>query len=148
MFKCFSLVILVLALASCGKSSPKQPKLPDQQARWVKSIEISNDSAIKHVGKTKEFLITQSTAVTSVNGVSLISLGDVVDGVEVGAIRCTFFQEDAFSGKEQYMWRSRWGCQVGRNEYEVTNAIREDGTKVFDYTGHGAPWKMRTNKAS
>ena len=127
------LLMAVVTFAGCGKSSPKQPKLPDQQARWVNSVEIGDDTAIKHVGKSKDLLVTWTTRANSVNGVQSIKLGDVVDDVEIGAIKCTFFQEDSFSGKEQYMWRGRWGCQAGRNEYEVTNAVQDDGKKVFDY---------------
>jgi hypothetical protein len=133
MYRYATLLIVMIAIASCGKSSPKQPMLPDQQARWVQSIRLSDDSIVKYVGKTKELLITQSTAVTTFDNVKSISFGEVINGVEVGAIRCTFFPEDALSGNEQYMWRGRWGCQAGRNEHEITHAVRDDGTKVFDY---------------
>lgn len=134
MLKTCVTTLMCALLVSCGKSnSPKQSKLPDQDPKWVQSVALNDDSAVKHIGKTQELVATQSTAVTEINGVRAIGVGQTVDGVVIGAIKCTFFQQDAYAGKEQYMWRGRWGCQAGRSEAEVNGAIKEDGTKAFDY---------------
>jgi len=63
----------------------------------------------------------------------MIQVGDEIESVRVGAIRCSFQVKDATYGGEQFMWRGRWGCMAGRNKDEIENAIGADGEKRFDY---------------
>ncbi|WP_147444952.1 hypothetical protein [Corallococcus sp. CA053C] len=97
------------------------------------SIALDADSKTRHVGKTKDYLITEVTAFEAVNGLRSVSVGDDIAGIRVGAIRCSFHWRDASYGGEQYMWRGRWACLAGRSREEVETAVAEDGTKRFDY---------------
>jgi hypothetical protein len=91
------------------------------------------DSKATYIGKTKDYLVTTTTAVRDVNAPLTITIGDEIEGLRVGAIRCSFFWRDASYGGKQYMWRGRWGCSAGRSRQEVENAVAEDGEKRFDY---------------
>ena len=67
------------------------------------------------------------------NGLQRVSVGDSIEGIRIGAIRCSFFWKDASYAREQYMWRGRWGCQAGRSKEEIENAVEPDGGKRYDY---------------
>lgn len=107
--------------------------MPKQPNRWVTSIALDADSKTRHVGKTKDYLITEVSAFDAVDGLQAVSVGDDIAGIRVGAIRCSFHWRDASYGDEQYMWRGRWACMAGRSREEVETAVAEDGTKRFDY---------------
>lgn len=134
---------LVAALAtSCSRGEPGPPDLPQQPDQWVTSIALDADSKARHVGQTKDYLITEVTGVEAVNGLRSVSVGDDIAGVRIGAIRCSFHGRDASYGGDQYMWRGRWACLAGRSKEEVETAVAEDGTKRFDYI-HAAPIRMQ-----
>lgn len=72
-----------------------------------------------------------------------LDVGDEIAGVRIGAIKCSFFLRNASYGGEQFMWRGRWGCQAGRSEQEVQDAVAENGDKRFDYV-HVAPVRLKS----
>jgi hypothetical protein len=74
----------------------------------------------------------------------MISVGDEIEGIRIGAIRCSFFWRDASYGGEQFMWRGRWGCMAGRNEDELEHAVGPDGVKRFNYL-HISPVSLPSN---
>lgn len=131
--KLLFLGICTLLLVGCGKKAEKEAMLPEQSDRWVQSVTLSEESVVKFIGKNKEWIVTQTSTVKNVENLKEIKIGDEINGVYIGAIRCSFFQKDASNGNEKYMWRGRWGCQAGRSEHEVKFAVKEDGTKIFDY---------------
>jgi hypothetical protein len=94
---------------------------------------LDSNSHVVYVGKTKDFIITSSTRISKVDGLRAISIGDVIEDLPIGAIRCSFYWRDASYGGEQYMWRGQWGCQAGRTKNEVERAVAENGDKRFDY---------------
>ncbi len=136
--------LIVGVVGGCGPSEPRQPDLPRQPNRWVSSITVDPDSQINYIGKTRELVFTTVNWGEALNGRRTISVGDVVNGVQIGAIRCSFYWKDASYGGAQYMWRGRWGCMAGRNRYEVENAVNEDGSKQFDYI-HISPVSLKAN---
>jgi hypothetical protein len=131
------LVLLAVALtaltASCGRSEPRQSDLPKRQDVWVTSLTLDADSKLKYVGKTKNYLITTATTIKDLNGPRRISVGDEIEGILVGAIRCSFFWRDESYGGQQFMWRGRWGCKAGRSKEEIETSVGPDGEKRFDY---------------
>jgi hypothetical protein len=126
-------VALTALTVSCGGSEPRQPDLPRRPEIWVTSLTLDADSKLQYIGKTKDYLITTASTVKDLNGPRRISVGDEIEGIRVGAIRCSFFWTDASYGGEQYMWRGRWGCQAGRSKEEIENSVGPDGEKRFDY---------------
>ena len=126
------LALIVLGNA-CGKKEASEPDLPRQPDRWVNSVQISPDTRVQFIGKTRELLLTSATTIRELDSIPRIAVGDTIEGVSVGAIRCSFHWRDASHGGEQFMWRGRWSCQAGRNREEVENAVGEDGTKRFEY---------------
>lgn len=124
---------LALLLASCGQTTGDKATsdLPARADRWVQAVATQPDTKIEHVGKTST--IAGSTSVTQLPAAKRIAIGDTIDGVTVGAIKCTFFPHDSAYGGEQFMWRGRWGCMAGRSQAEVAGAVKDDGTKAFDY---------------
>ena len=127
------MLLTLMLLASCGtRGDDRKPAdLPGRPDRWVSALILQPDTKVEHVGKTSALLL--STSVKQVAGVRKITMGDTVDGIAIGAIRCTFFPHDSSYGGEQFMWRGRWGCMAGRSRTEVAGAVKDDGTKVFDY---------------
>jgi hypothetical protein len=130
-------------IASCG-GGPRQPDLPRQPDRWVTSVTLDTESTAKYVGKTKDYIITTTSTVKDVAAPQVIGIGDEIEGIHIGAIKCAFHWRDAYEGKEQYMWRGRWACQAGRNKQEVDNAVAENGDKRFDYI-YLVPVSLDTN---
>lgn len=128
-----SLCTIWVCAVSCDHGEPRQPDLAKQPDRWVNSVILDSTSKVKYIGKTKDYLITSVTGVKEVNGLRTISVGDDVEGLRIGAIRCSFYWRDASYAGEQYMWRGRWGCQAGRTKQEVEQAVAENGDKLFDY---------------
>lgn len=135
---CLFLLAVGAALASSCSREARQPDLPEQPDRWVNSVTLDPDSKLSYVGKTKDYLITTVAEVKQLEGRRTISVGDSIEGLRIGAIRCSFFWRDASYGGQQFMWRGRWGCQAGRNKHEIENAVAHDGEKRFDYL-HVAP---------
>lgn len=130
----FGLIALLgVSLHSCAPREHKQPDLPKRPDRWVNAVTLDPDSKVTYIGTTKHYLITDVSSVKDVNGLQVVRVGDVVDGLRIGAIRCSFYWIDASYGGEQYMWRGRWGCQAGRRQEEVEKAVAEDSDKRFDY---------------
>lgn len=102
---------------------------------------LDPESRAKYVGRTKDYLITSVSSVKNLDAAPTISVGDEVEGVRIGAIRCSFYWRDADYGGEQYMWRGRWGCLAGRSRQEVETAVGTDGEKRFDYI-HVSPVRL------
>ena len=107
----------------------------------MNSVTLDPDSKLSYVGKTKDYLIATIGEVKQSQGHRTISVGDSIEGVRIGAIRCSFFWRDASYSGEQLMWRGRWGCQPGRNKEQIENAVADDGEKRFDYS-HVAPIRL------
>lgn|SRR5690606_22764748 len=131
-----SLLVLLVATiitASCGPGASREPDLPEQPDRWVSSISLDPDSKASYIGKTRDYVVTTVTSSEELDGLRTVSVGDEIEGLSIGAIRCSFFWRDASYGGDQYMWRGRWGCRAGRSREEVQNAVAEDGEKRFDY---------------
>jgi len=99
----------------------------------VNSITLDPDSKVEYIGKTTNYVITSVTSIKELDGLRTVSIGDEIEGLPIGAIKCSFFWRDASYGGDQFMWRGRWGCQAGRSSKEVENAVRDDGEKLFDY---------------
>lgn len=133
------LLCAVAALAmACGNAPPRQSDLPKQPDRWVNSITLDPQSKVDYIGKTTDYAITSVTKVKAVAGVRTISVGDEIEGLRIGAIKCSYYWRDASYAGEQYMWRDRWGCQAGRSRPELENLVGDDGSKRFDYI-HASP---------
>ena len=118
---------------SCSRDQARHGDLPRQEDRWVQSVVLDSASSLKFVGKTKDYLITTLSAVRPVDGLRKVSVGDEIEGIRIGAIRCSFFWRDASYGAEKYMWRGQWGCIAGRSKEEVASAVGSDGAKRFTY---------------
>lgn len=128
-----SFVSLVCFLAGCGPRTGDEEVLPEQPDRWVQSIYMSQDTTVSYVGQTKDLIVTTATEVKDLENIKQIKLGDDVHGIQIGAIKCFFHRKDAWYGNERFMWRGRWSCMAGRSEHEIEFAVKEDGTKLFDY---------------
>jgi hypothetical protein len=122
-------VILLLALSACEEKSAV-PQLPRQADRWVNAVPMQSDSVATYVGKTSAILESSTAKPISTKS---ITIGDNVSGIDIGAIRCTFFHKDLSYSGDQFMLRGRWGCHAGRNRDEVDQAVEEDGAKLHDY---------------
>ncbi|NKL24851.1 hypothetical protein [Rhizobium leguminosarum] len=129
------LLIMIPVLAACDQQKNKSPDLADQPDKWMTTISLQGDSKPNHVGKTT---VIGSTTIKPLSGLQTITVGDEIDGIHIGAIKCAFFNKDASYAGEQFMWRGRWGCLAGRSQDEVSTAVQEDGTKLYDYI-HVAP---------
>jgi hypothetical protein len=126
-------IAITIGLVSCGRSQPKELALPPQADQWASSIVVESGGKVTYIGKTKELLVTESTEIRALPGITKITIGDEISGVRIGAIKCMFFQENDFHGKEQYMWRGKWGCQAGRSKDELLVAVSSTGKKQVDY---------------
>jgi hypothetical protein len=124
-------MMLAALTAACGRREPGQPDLPDRD-QWVTSISLGPDTQISYVCKTRNYLITEATKVKDLERRPTLRVGDEVEGMRLGAIRCSFHPKNAFNGG-QYMWRGRWACQAGRSKDEVGNAVGPEGQKRFEY---------------
>ena len=127
-----------LMVASCGPSKPRQADLPKQPDRWVSHVKVGPESQVKYIGQTRNLLITDISQVKDLNDSRPLKICDTINGVKIGAIKCSFHWNDSGYGNTQFMWRGKWGCMAGRNEYEINNAVNDDGGKNFDYI-HVAP---------
>lgn len=127
--------IAASALAACNPATERstKPDLAKKPDRWVESITLNEDSQARFVGKTRDFMITKSSEARRVLPPSTFSIGDSIEGLRIGAIRCSYHWKDASHGGEQYMWRDRWDCMAGRDRFEIENAVRPSGEKRFDY---------------
>lgn len=125
-------MMLTALTAACGRREPRQPDLPDRDGQWVTSLTLAPDSQIRYVGKTRDYLITEATKVKDLERRPALRVRDEIEGIRVGAIRCSFHPKNAFNGG-QYMWRGRWACQAGRSKDEVENAVGPEGQKRFEY---------------
>lgn len=134
MWKLIILPALPFLLSSCDQSSGSSD-LADQPDQWINSVALQSDSKATHVGKTS---LIGSTTAKILSGLTSVAVGDEIDGIRIGAIKCTFFTKDASYSGEQFMWRGKWGCLAGRSQNEVENAVQEDGTKLYDLI-HVAP---------
>ena len=118
---------------ACESNKPTKPDLPKQSDRWLSTIRLDPDSKVKYIGKTRNYVVTDVSTVKEIDGVKSIRTGDNIEGIMIGAIKCSFHWRDASYGGKQYMWRGRWACMAGRSEYEVLNAVDDDGNKRFNY---------------
>lgn len=135
---------VVLGATACGPNEPREPDLPRQPDRWVISLVLDSASKAKYIGKTRDLLITTSTTIRGVDGLRSVSVGDQIEGIPIGAIRCSFHSRDATYGGEQFMWRGRWACVAGRNRNEVENAVSPNGEKRFEFI-HISPVRLGDN---
>ena len=114
---------LLLCLASCSPSVEeltRLPDLPEQKAKFVKSLNLEEDSQVKFVGKEKNLLITSTWETKEIDGLPSISIGDTINGLKVGSIFCSFHTKDASNTSTgQFMWRGRWSCLAGRSISEI-----------------------------
>jgi hypothetical protein len=129
-------VVVLLAVFGCGagdSGSSDGPELPEQPDRWVDLVTLDDDTEVKFVGRTREFLITSVGKVKKVGTPTSIRVGESIEGLQVGAIRCSFFTRDAKYGGDRFAWRGRWYCMAGRSRSEVENASQPGGDKRHDY---------------
>jgi hypothetical protein len=131
------LSVALVLLASCSESTDGSA-LPDQPDKWVQSVKFQDDSQARHVEKSGVI----SSAVKPLAGLQSVSVGDEIDGVKVGAIRCSFSPKDSSYSGEQFMWKGRWGCMAGRDKNEIDNAVQKDGNKLYDYI-HVSPISLQ-----
>lgn len=127
----FLLCVVAATTTSCGRSEPKQPDLPRQPDRWLTSITLDPDSKVEYIGKTKDYLITSATSIKELDGLRTVRVGDEIEGLRIGVIKCSFFWRDASSGGDQFMWRGRWGCQAGRRKTLRLPVYRPDSSDRF-----------------
>jgi hypothetical protein len=120
-----------LLITACGNGEPRLPDLPRQPDRWVNTLTSDPDSTITYVGQTKGYLVTSTTTMSAVEHRREVKVGDVIEGLTIGAIQCTFFWRDESYAGKQYMWRGRWGCSAGRSRDEVERAVADNGDKRF-----------------
>ncbi|MBY5453897.1 hypothetical protein HFO91_30430 [Rhizobium leguminosarum] len=128
---------LLVLLSSCSESKDGSG-LPDQPDKWVESVKLQDDSKARYVEKSG----VVSSSVKPLTGLQSVSVGDEIEGVKIGAIRCSFFPKDASNSGEQFMWRGRWGCMAGRDKSEIENAVQQDGNKLYDYI-HVSPISLQ-----
>ncbi len=126
-------VVVTSIFGSCGPVKKGQPDLPKRDDVWVSTLVLDADSTVRYVGKTKTHVIISTSKVKDLSGLQKISIGDEVEGIRIGAIRCSFHKNDASYGGEQFMWRGRWACMAGRSKEEIENAVGPSGDKRFDY---------------
>src|SRR5215831_12164619 len=94
---CMLCAIAALAI-SCDRSEPKQADLEKRPDRWVNSVVLDTDSKAQYIGKTKNYVIITVSSVNDVNGLRTVSVGDEIQGIRIGAIKCSFFWRDASYG--------------------------------------------------
>jgi hypothetical protein len=99
----------------------------------VTSVRLDPDSKASYVGADKQIFFISVSSVTDIAALTEISVGDEIEGLRIGAIRCSYHWTDASYNGRQYMWRGRWQCMAGRSKEEVEGAVGEDGEKLFDY---------------
>ncbi|MBY5551057.1 hypothetical protein HFO61_30395 [Rhizobium leguminosarum] len=128
---------LLVLLSSCSESKGGSA-LPDQPDKWVESVKLQDDSKARYVEKSGVI----SSSVKPLTGLQSVSVGDEIDGMKIGVIRCSFFPKDASNSGEQFMWRGRWGCMAGRDKNEIENAVQQDGNKLYDYI-HVSPISLQ-----
>lgn len=127
------LALLALTATACQGGGSRQADLPRKPDRWVKAVATDSDSDVQYIGKTKHLLITSITGTKPVDGRNTIKIGNEIEGIRIGAIRCSYQWRNATYNGEQYMWRGRWGCMAGRDSVEVANAVADNGDKRFPY---------------
>ena len=125
------LFAVFLFLPACSEETSSSTDLPDQKARLVSSVAFQEDTKATHVGASSA--LTGSTTVKPLADLRSVEIGRTIDGVKIGAIKCSFHTKDASYSGTQFMWRGRWACLAGRNEYEVDHAVKDDGSKAYDY---------------
>jgi hypothetical protein len=125
----------LLAVSSCDNEGPcdTRPDLPKRPDRWVSAVRLDPDSKASYVSATKQFLIFSVSDSEDLHGLESVRVGDEINGLSIGAIRCSYQWKDAFYNGKQYMWRGRWQCMAGRSKEEIENAVAADGDKRFDY---------------
>tara|TARA_Y100000589_G_C26761214_1_gene469877 strand:+ start:4 stop:489 length:486 start_codon:yes stop_codon:yes gene_type:complete len=119
---------LILCFASCSTSINDRtilPELPEQKDKWVQSLNLDTDSQVTFVGKEKNLYITSTWETKKIEGLTSVSVGDIINGLKVGSILCSFHTKNASGyGAGQYMWRGRWSCTAGRDKSEITSILR------------------------
>ena len=125
----------LLVVCGCDSEEPRdnRPELSRRPDRWVSAVRLDPDSKVSYVSATKQFLIFSLSDSEDLRGLESIRVGDEINGLSIGAIRCSFQWQDAFYNDRQYMWRGRWQCMAGRSKEEIENAVAPNGDKRFDY---------------
>jgi len=127
---------LLVLLSACSEKDGSD--LPDQPNKWVESVKLQDDSKARFVEKSGVI----SSSVKPLTSLQSVSVGDEIEGVKIGAIRCSFFPKDESYSGEQFMWKGRWGCMAGRDKNEIENAVQQDGNKLYDYI-HVSPISLQ-----
>jgi hypothetical protein len=122
-------------LSACDDEHPvdSRPHLPKRPDKWVNSVRLDPDSKASYVEADQQYVVISVSNVRDIDGLTEIRVGDEIEGLRIGAIRCSFHWTDASYNGRQYMWRGRWQCMAGRSKEEVEGAVGENGEKFFDY---------------
>lgn len=130
-------LIASIVSVACAQLAVAQD-FPERTDAWVNKIDILPTTTVKYVAKTEEGWIFTSTEIRPLSGITSIRVGDSVEGLRIGAIRCQFHTKDASYAGEQFMWRGKWACMAGRTQSEIQNAVDSDGRKNYPYL-HAVP---------
>ena len=125
----------LLVVCGCDSEEPRdtRPELSRRPDRWVSAVRLDPDSKASYVSATKQFLIFSVSDSEELSGLESVRVGDQINGLRIGAIRCSYQWKDSFYNGKQYMWRGRWQCMAGRSKEEIENAVASNGDKQFDY---------------
>jgi hypothetical protein len=129
----------LMVLAPFGLPYAEPPSVDSRsEVRWVEAVNVETDSKVRFNGRTR-FGVSRSALIEAG---AVVRVGDELQGVRIGAIRCSYHDRDASHGGVQYMWRGRWACMAGRSRREVENAVDPRGGRRHDYI-HVAPVTLR-----
>ncbi|MGO6947010.1 hypothetical protein ELH46_16230 [Rhizobium ruizarguesonis] len=104
------LLALLVLLTACSDSKDGS-ELPDQPDKWVDSVNLQDDSKAHYVEKSGMV----SSSVKPLTGLQSVSIGDEIEGVKIGAIRCSFFPKDRRAIHVARSLRLHGGPQQGRD---------------------------------
>lgn len=64
--------------------------------------------------------------------VSRIKVGESIAGINIGAIKCTYHNIDAGSGRDKYMWRNTWTC-IAAEDRRQTEEEHSFDKRIINY---------------
>jgi hypothetical protein len=137
------LAVLLLAITvvnNCKNSAQKSsslPTLPDKPNRWLKELSIPEGAKVVLIEPdpwyTRLGLPWPPPEAKRIK-VSKIKVGELVAGIEVGAIQCTYHNKNAGFGREQYMWRDKWNCIAAQDRQIIEEEYRHSlGERIINY---------------